>query len=147
MGQIIKKTSNYLEILKKSNIPIILCSPTEKVITAMCFDNPEKLWLNKLLAEKLLSFPQEQRWQKAYEEAKSIMLKNATPLFLEDFEMLFNPQYEIDVVKLFYEISKNRRITIKWCGEINGDCLTFASPDHKDYHSYKISNYDITCII
>lgn len=147
MGQIIKNPSNYSDILKKSNIPIILCSPTKAIIKSMCFNNSEKLLLNEILAGKLLSFPQEQRWQRAYEESKSIMREKATPLFLQDFEMLFNPQYQIDVLRLFYEVSRSRRIVVNWCGEIIEDRLTFSSPEYKDYHSYKINDYDVTCII
>lgn len=76
-----------------------------------------------------------------------IVIATQAPVFLTDYEMLFDPRYNIDVIKLFCEMSRRVKIVIKWCGTLQDNRLVYATPAYKDFHSYNIYDYDIICVI
>lgn len=106
-----------------------------------------RLNLNIKLAEELLKVPQDRRSKYTNDAVMSIISQCHAAVFLTDYEMLFDPRYDIDAVKVFYEISRRQKVVVKWCGTVSDNCLVFASPEYKDYHSFKIQDYDISCVI
>ncbi len=103
--------------------------------------------LNIKLAEALLKIPQSQRSRKANDEIMKIVSECHDPTFLEDYEILFDPRYDIDAIKVFIEISRRQKVVVKWRGRLNGNSLEYAAPEYSDYHSFRIQDYDITCVI
>ena len=81
------------------------------------------------------------------DEVMKIVSSIQGPIFLTDYEMLFDPRYSIDVIRLFYELSRRAKIVIKWCGTLDDNHLVYATPAYSDFHSYNIHDYDITCVI
>lgn len=146
MGTTIKYTSISMNILKKSNIPIILCEPPKRYMKNIIEDSDIHISFNKIFAEKIINIDKSQRNSVAYDEAKHIFMESDTQLFISDFEMLFDPRFQIDVMKLFCEIARKRKLWVLWCGKFTDKFLTFATPEDKDYHSYEIKKYDITCV-
>ena len=94
-----------------------------------------------------MKYPAEQRPQRANDEVMSIISQCNAPILLEDYEILFDPRYDIDAIKVFTELSRRQKVVVKWCGKLNGNSLEYATPDDKDYHSFKIQDYDIICVI
>ena len=68
------------------------------------------------------------------------------PVYLIDYEMLFNPGYKLDIIRLFKEISRYNKLIVKWCGGFDGESLTYAEPGYDDYAIYKLCDYEITCV-
>ena len=134
-------------VLKKATTPIILCSFSNRVAKLMESGKFVPLNLNIKLAEALLKIPQSQRSRKANDEIMKIVSECHDPTFLEDYEILFDPRYDIDAIKVFIEISRRQKVVVKWCGRLNGNSLEYAAPGYKDYHSFRIQDYDITCVI
>ena len=62
-------------------------------------------------------------------------------VLIKDFEMLFDPRYQIDVLKLFCDLSRQRRIAVLWCGTFRDNRLEFAEPGFADFQSYNTDQY------
>ena len=147
MGATVSVSMLNADVLKKAATPIILCSFPHRI--ARLIDNGlyAPLNLNIKLAEALLKFPQMQRSQMANDEIMKIVAQCRTATFLEDYEILFDPRYDIDAIRVFTELSRRQRVVVKWCGRLNGNWLEYATPEYKDFHSFRIQGYDITCFI
>jgi hypothetical protein len=75
------------------------------------------------------------------------LLPKDTTVYLMDYEMLFDPRYRLDVMKLFCEISRRGKLIVKWCGGFDGSSLTYAETGYGDYAQYRVSDYEIACVI
>ena len=75
------------------------------------------------------------------------LLPKGNAVYLIDYEILFDPRYKLDVMKLFCEISKHNKLIINWCGGSTDDSLTYAEPGYDDYVKYRINDYEIACVI
>lgn len=134
-------------MLEKMNLPVVFCSFSsrhKKIVVEAGF---KEVSLNKLLAETLLKIEPNTRTQFVFDEVMKIVIATQAPVFLTDYEMLFDPRYNIDVIKLFCEMSRRVKIVIKWCGTLQDNRLVYATPAYKDFHSYNIYDYDIICVI
>ena len=103
--------------------------------------------IQALLNEALVKKDTAIRPQFVADEVMKIVSSIQGPIFLTDYEMLFDPRYSIDVIRLFYELSRRAKIVIKWCGTLDDNHLVYATPAYIDFHSYNIHDYDITCVI
>lgn len=147
LGTLIKSSQFSKKMLENTNIPIVLCSSAPRLKKIIAEAGFKGLSLNKIFAEALVKKDAAVRPQLAIDEAVKIVSSLQAPVLLTDFEMLFDPRYKIDVIKFFYEMSRRVKIVIKWCGTFDGNRLVYATPAHRDYHSYNIQDYDVTCVI
>lgn len=147
MGAVINVSMLSKDVLKKATAPIILCSFPNRVARLMEGGQYAPLNLNIRLAKELMKYPPEQRPRRADDEVTSIVSQCKTPMLLEDYEILFDPRYDIDAIKVFIEMARRQNVVVKWCGRLNGNLLEYATPDYKDYHLFRIQDYDITCVI
>jgi hypothetical protein len=69
------------------------------------------------------------------------------PVYLTDYEMLFDPRYEIDVLRLFVELARRNKLIVKWCGQASEKTISYAEPGYSDYKQYKISDYDVAIVL
>jgi hypothetical protein len=60
--------------------------------------------------------------------------------------MLFDPRYELDVLRIFIDLARRNKLIVKWCGKVNGETLTYAEQSYADYKRYKISDYDVVIV-
>lgn len=135
------------DVLKKANTPIILCSFPNRVARLMDHGRYVSLNLNIKLAEALVKFPKLQRSKRASDEVMTIVSQCHMPTFLEDYQILFDPRYNIDAIKVFTELSRRQKVVVKWCGRLNGNLLEYGTPEYKDFRSFRIQDYDITCVM
>lgn len=147
MGIIIKASQLNKDVLEKTTTPIILGSYPAKVARLIEDVKYETFNLNIKLAEALLKIPQKQRAERANDEIMKIVSKCDKPIFLENYEMLFDPRYNVDAIRVFVHLSRRQKLIIKWCGSIIEDSLEYATLEHKDYRRFRIEDYDITCVI
>lgn len=147
MGAVMKVSMLNADILQTTTTPIILCSFPNRIAKLIDGGPYAPLDLNVAMAGALLGFPQSQRSQKAHDEVMKIVRQRHTPTFLEHYEILFDPRYGIDAIKVFTELSRYQRAVIKWCGTLNGSALEYATPEYRDFHSFRIHDYNITCFI
>ena len=77
----------------------------------------------------------------------AILAKFPEGVVLKDFDVLFNPDYKIDVLKIMVNTCKAKPFSIIWPGSIEGNRLIYAEEGFRDYKTYDVNDYDITCIV
>jgi hypothetical protein len=147
LGTIIKSSQLNTNILNKASIPIVFCLFTPRILKILANVHYYELSLNKALAEALLKKDAATRHLLINDEIMKIIASAKVPILLTNYEMLFDPRYDIDVIRLFNEISKRAKLIVKWCGTISNNRLEYATLEYEDYHSYYIMDYDIICVI
>ena len=66
---------------------------------------------------------------------------------IRDFDLMFNPFYQIDVLKIMISACKIRPFSILWPGIYRSGKLIYANEGDLDYCVFNVQNYDITCVI
>ena len=102
--------------------------------------------LNKALAEELLKLRPRQRslqMEKCLVEVLKRLPENAV---VKDIDVLFNPEYTVDVLKVLISAYKQRPFRLIWSGTYAGGKLIYSEEGNSDYKTYDVSDYDIICI-
>ena len=146
MGTKVKCSLSVIESICKSNAPTIICDLSNRYLINVSELSDETISLNLILAKNLLKFEMVERTDYVQSEIMNILTKNRTILLLKDFEMLFDPRYKIDVVKLISDVSRWRKIIAIWPGSISENSLMYAVETASDYQVYDIKNYDILSV-
>ena len=63
------------------------------------------------------------------------------------FDVLFNPDYQIDVLQLLIAACKKKEFAILWPGTYSDGKLMYAETDYSDFKIYDLDKYDVTCIV
>lgn len=107
-------------------------------------------WLNLglLVSEQLCRLPEGERRETIAEIVSKIINKTAAEkLVVENIDLLFAPEFSLDVLKLLTMAGKNKLLVVLWHGSFQNGVLTYAEPGYKDYHKYEISKYNACCIV
>lgn len=145
MGSVLKVSLlNGIEI-NKLIYPIVFCVAKNKIPSYV--KEYKILSVNEILSQKLLEYETDKRKQFVEDELNKLIDSAGQPLLITDFEILFHPEYQIDVLKLFIMANRRRKLAVIWCGRFEDGYLRFAEAGYVDYKSFNIKNYDITCII
>ena len=103
--------------------------------------------LNQRLAKLLQDLPASKRRYKVKSCLENVLRELPEHSLLGRFDVLFHPDYKVDVLAAFVQLAKSRPMTLLWPGAIDADNLTYAEPGYLDYHTYRIKDYDIVCIV
>ena len=145
MGSINSRTLTANKLLGLRS-PILLCINRPDFDKAISDAGFHEMGLNLPLAKEL-SGKTEKEISASIMSAIVGLLPKGAKIYLTDYEMLFDPRYELDVIKLFCEISRHNKLIVQWCGGFNENYLIYAEPEYDDYAKYKISDYQIACVI
>lgn len=146
MGSIINNRTITVKRLLDLPSPTLLCVERNDYEKAIIANNGQVVSLNSLLAKAVSG-------KTGKEVATNItttvigLLPSKTTIYLVDYEMLFDPRYNLDVMKLFCEASRHCKLFVKWCGSFVDDSIIYGEPGYADYAKYKVSAYNIACII
>ncbi len=145
--EILKASSITLDYLNtgQNGIPLILCSDSGRIIKRVEEAGYQSARINVGLSKTLLSFPPDER-PKRVETCFKDLTASQNMLFIRDFEMLFDPRYEIDVIKLFCDKARITNVAVKWPGKFINGKLTYAEPGDPDYHEYDCNAYQIRIV-
>ena len=130
---------------EQSGVPLVICSEAPRVRKRIESAGYQEVKINKELSKRLLDIPKEDR-PKRVEKALKGMLNYHVPIFVTDFEMLFDPRYEIDVLRFFCEKARIINVAIKWPGQFTDGKLTYATPEDPDYHEFDCNAYQIRIV-
>ena len=86
--------------------------------------------LSRRLLESDLSAVQRAR---RLPEVLDDLLGQDTPVFLSHTEILFDPAFQQDPLRLLRQLSRVRTVVAAWSGEVDGGLLTYAEPGHPEY--------------
>lgn len=145
MGATFKFSSMNKVEIEKLMKPLILCVRQDKITSYISEYNV--LSVNGLLSKNLLRYEFDKRSIFITDEFNKIIDNINDPILIKDFEILFDPAFQLDVLKLFIMANRKKRVTVLWCGKYKNGRLIFAEPEYEDYKSYNISDYDISCIV
>jgi len=80
-------------------------------------------------------------------ELDSILGDKHCDITLANTDILFSPEYELDVIKLLLQVGRNQRFYMQWPGEIIGEKLTYSEPGRFDFKEYNIKDYVDTYVV
>jgi len=125
--------------------PIILCisrGDYDKVIQEAGYMSYS---LNLPLAKSLIG-KEAQEIPIAISDIIKRLIPEKENILLVNYEMLFDPRYKLDVMRLFIEISRQNKLIVKWCGTVAEDTLVYSEQGYADNNRYQIGDYDITVV-
>lgn len=102
--------------------------------------------VNDALSRKLVSVSQNKRALFMVEYLASIIPDQMDKIIIKDFDVMFNPNYSIDVLNVLINVNKRKHISIIWPGTIEGNTLVYAEQGYADYKCFNIENYDVICV-
>ncbi len=128
-----------------NHYPVITALETEKI--ADKFKGFGYLSLGEMLSSALLKYEGKDRKNHVIKELDEIFHDiNSEKLIVDNIDILFNPEYSIDILGYFVQLARNRKLIIIWPGEYALEGLTYASPEHEDYKRYLVKDYNVICL-
>ena len=103
--------------------------------------------VSKPLAEALLACKPNRRSMKLEQIFNNVLDTLPDGVVIKDIDVLFNPDYKVDVLKILIESRKRKRYSVIWPGKCEDGKLIYSEEGFPDYKTYNIKNYDITCVI
>lgn len=134
------------KVLKVYNdYPIISLLDLETIKTK--FKDFETLELGEILSSELIKIDQNRRNIEVGKVIEHIFSKiNASEIIVANIDILFNPSYRLDIIKLFIQLSRNKTVIVQWSGKLDSNNLIYSEPKYEDYKKYEINNYNIICL-
>lgn len=94
--------------------------------------------LNLELSKALLKVPSSHRSRRAGEiVAEIIRVCKSGKIYFNHIELLFHPTLQLDPIRLFLNLSRNKVLIISWSGKFKNGVLTYAEFGHPEYREYK----------
>lgn len=120
--------------------PIIYCCSFEGITdTAVS--------INLLLAEKLASCKPSRRTMRIESFLNQILSQFPDGIVIKEFDVMFNPDYKVDVLKIMVDACKRKPFSIIWPGKCEDGRLFYAEDGYPDFKTFSVEEYDVTCII
>ena len=116
----------YMKVIKKINEPKSVSKPLAEALLA-CKPNRRSMKLEQIFNNVLDTLPD--------------------GVVIKDIDVLFNPDYQVDVLKILMAARKRKRYSVIWPGRCEDGKLIYGEEGFPDYKTYNIENYDITCVI
>lgn len=92
--------------------------------------------LNLELSRNLLDISVEERPSSIQKCITDLFPPEEDIILLDNTELLFTPELQIDPLRLFQIISREKILIVSWNGTYNGNTLTYAEPNHPEYRTY-----------
>ncbi len=77
----------------------------------------------------------------------NIILKLGDNPIIKDIDVMFNPDYKLDVLRTLINVSKRKSYIVVWPGTYKDGKLFYAQEGYRDYKSFDLNDYDITVVI
>ena len=103
--------------------------------------------VSKPLAEALLVCKPNRRSMKLEQIFNNVLDTLPDGVVIKDIDVMFNPEYKVDVLKILMASRKRKRYSVIWPGRCEEGKLIYGEEGFPDYKTYDIENYDITCVI
>lgn len=103
--------------------------------------------IGKEIADELLTIKPERRSMKLEQIFNTVLDRYPDGVIITDIDVMFNPEYQVDVLKILIAARKRKKYSVIWPGSFEDGRLIYAEEGYMDYRVYEIANYDITCVI
>ena len=129
----------------QNRMPLIICTDAPRVKKKLDEAGYKEYQINIHLSKRLLDYQQNVR-PSYVEGTLKELLDNSEPVLITEFEMLFDPRYELDVLKFFSDEARLFNVAVKWPGKFSENRLTYANPGDPDYHEFDCNTYQIRIV-
>lgn len=102
--------------------------------------------VSKEIADELVLCKPNRRSMKLQQIFNSVLDRYPDGVTIKDIDVLFNPEYQIDVLKILIEARKRKKFSVIWPGKYEDGKLVYAEEGFPDYKVYKLDDYDITYV-
>jgi hypothetical protein len=124
---------------------VIACA--DKGFMKVMFSDWEWLNLGLVVSRRLLSLDKDTRKQAVADMVKDAIRNiQSGRVVVDNIDILFSPEYSLDVIKLFIMTADDKNLVVLWEGTFKDGIITYSEPGYKDYHVYEINNYNAYCI-
>ena len=140
MGDIIPSYQYADENISARMRPVIFVNPSG--------DIQEKAFsLNVPMARELQKVSPAMRTMRLAKCLENVISKLDDGTVIKDIDVLFSPEYKVDVIKVLIDACRRKRFSVIWPGTYEDGKLYYAEEGYRDYKSYDIFQYDITVIL
>ena len=140
MGMIISARNFSKDNVSGLLQPIIYCCPYEGVADTA-------VPINLLLAEKLVGCRQNRRTMRIETFFNQVLEQLPDGTVIKDFDVMFNPEYKVDVLKIMTVACKKKAFSVVWPGKFEEGKLFYAEDGYQDFKAFNVEEYDVTCIV
>lgn len=141
MGIVIKRR-NFPEVIKRTQQGIFLLAPNVPVPVSAAILN-----VGLSLGERMYKAKSNGLEVGVAGELNAVWKHKIRNIVLKNIDILFLPDYELDVIKLLLQLGRNQKLYIEWPGDINGEKLIYSKIGEFDYKEYDVKNYVDTYIV
>lgn len=103
--------------------------------------------INKPLAAELFKIPLSLRSMQLEKCFMQVIKELPSEPIIKDIDVMFNPAYKVDVMKVLISAYKQKAYSLIWPGSCFNGKLLYSEENYPDYQAYEIKNYDIICVI
>lgn len=141
MGTIIKRR-DFPKVIEQVQQGLFVLSTKVNVPVNVTFVN-----IGLILSERMYRSKVDGSRVSIVNELDAILEEKQRDLALANIDILFSPEYELDVIKLLLQVGRNQRLYIQWPGDVSGEKLTYSEPGKFDFKEYNIKDYVDTYIV
>ena len=140
MGVVISKRD--LRALDKTKLmrPLIYCNSDKEI-------EERAVSLNVPLAKKLVAIDPKRRTLRMERCVQQVLGGLSADAIIKDFDVLFNPEYEVDILRILIAQYRIKPFDVIWPGRYENGKLIYAEEGYRDYKVFEINKYDITCVV
>ncbi len=103
--------------------------------------------VNKPIAAELVDLKPSRRTMQLEKCFVKVLESLPEQPIIKDIDVLFNPAYKVDVMKLLSSAYKQKQFSLVWPGSYADGKLTYSEEGYPDYRVYEINDYDIMYVI
>jgi len=103
--------------------------------------------INKRLAEELRKLKPTRRTMQLEKCFNKILDSLPEKVVIKDIDVMFNPAYRVDVIRILVEANKRHPFSLVWSGRYEDSRLLYSEENLTDYKAFEISDYDILCVV
>ena len=141
MGTIIKRR-DFPTVIEQAQQGVFVLAP--KVIVPV---NSTFINIGLMLGERMFNAKAEGLPANISNELDAILEEEKSDITLVNTDILFSPEYELDVIKLLLQVGRNQRLYMQWPGEIAGEKLIYSESGRFDFKEYNIKDYVDTFVV
>lgn len=119
---------------------IVYCNPSQELLA-------KAISINIPLARNLMKFKPDRRTMRLEGIFSGILNELPKDPLIKDFDVMFNPDYKVNILKICIEARKRKPFGIIWTGKYENGKLYYAEEGYKDFTVYDINDYDVTVVI
>lgn len=141
MGTVIKRR-DFPTVIEQAQQGVFVLAPKVTVPVNSTFVNIGLMLGEKMFNAKAVGLP-----ANISNELDAILGEEQSDFTLGNTDILFSPEYELDVIKLLLQVGRNQRLYMQWPGEITEEKLTYSEPGRFDFKEYNIKDYVDTYVV